>query len=192
MMDAEANGTQGELTTDADPEGQRNVRDIKYLIGRVDAAEAEVARLEASLAAITAELQDNRAGLPDAIQNDPVALAKEMMRSRKSFAEMWTRSQQECAELEANLALQIQATERWRTQCEKAQETIKRPSASEAEVGSLRHTLFVIAGHTDPDATEENYRADDREGCLDTVFALSCAALAPAADPQPLGEKGTL
>jgi hypothetical protein len=38
--------------------------------------------------------------------------------------------------------------------------------------------LARIAEHTDPDAEEENYRADDREGCLDAVYAIAKAAIA--------------
>lgn len=37
--------------------------------------------------------------------------------------------------------------------------------------------LEGIASATDPDSAEENYRADDREGCLDYVFATARAAL---------------
>lgn len=40
--------------------------------------------------------------------------------------------------------------------------------------------LERIAEHTNPDSPEENYRADDREGCLDTVFEIARAAIAKA------------
>lgn len=49
-------------------------------------------------------------------------------------------------------------------------------SAHEAEVGRLREALNEIADMTDPDG-DENYRSDDREGCLDAVFAAARAAL---------------
>ena len=41
----------------------------------------------------------------------------------------------------------------------------------------LVKALEKIKGHTDPDSIEENYRADDREGCLDCVFTIARAAL---------------
>jgi hypothetical protein len=37
--------------------------------------------------------------------------------------------------------------------------------------------LEIIRDHTDPNSTN-NYRADDREGCLDGVFAHANQALA--------------
>lgn len=45
------------------------------------------------------------------------------------------------------------------------------------EITRLRESLTRIAEHTDPESPEENYRADDREGCLDTVFAIARKAL---------------
>ena len=45
---------------------------------------------------------------------------------------------------------------------------------------SLVAALQSIADDTNPDSPEENYRADDREGCLDTVFATATRALAAA------------
>jgi len=47
-------------------------------------------------------------------------------------------------------------------------------------VPDLLEALSRIAEHTDPDSSDENYRADDREGCLDTVFALARDAIAKA------------
>jgi hypothetical protein len=44
----------------------------------------------------------------------------------------------------------------------------------------LLEALRRIAEHTDPDSPEENYRADDREGCLDTVFSIAKRAIAEA------------
>lgn len=43
----------------------------------------------------------------------------------------------------------------------------------------LVEALRSIAEHTDPDGGD-NYRSDDREGCLDTVHALARAALSRA------------
>jgi len=54
-------------------------------------------------------------------------------------------------------------------------------SADAATIATLRAALESIAEHTDPDSEEENYRADDREGCLDTAHAIATAALANTA-----------
>lgn len=43
----------------------------------------------------------------------------------------------------------------------------------------LREALEKIKKATDPD-DESSYRADDREGCLDHVFATASAALKPS------------
>jgi hypothetical protein len=63
-------------------------------------------------------------------------------------------------------------------------------AAQKAEAEANRDLLFAapgmiealrrIAEHTDPDSPEENYRADDPEGCLDTVFSLAKRAIAAA------------
>lgn len=42
-------------------------------------------------------------------------------------------------------------------------------------VEDLRSRLSRIAAHTSPYDTE-NYRSDDREGCLDTVYAISSSS----------------
>lgn len=52
-------------------------------------------------------------------------------------------------------------------------------STQAEEMRRMRAALEQIAEATDPDAVEENYRADDREGCLDYVFAKARAALSP-------------
>lgn len=44
-----------------------------------------------------------------------------------------------------------------------------------AENATLKEALNDIAEHTDPD-DKDNYRSDDREGCLDTVHAIATAA----------------
>lgn len=49
-----------------------------------------------------------------------------------------------------------------------------------AAAPDLLDALERIAAHADPDSPEENYRADDREGCLDTVFAIARRAIAKA------------
>lgn len=49
-------------------------------------------------------------------------------------------------------------------------------AAGEAEIARLRTALQDIAENTDPD-NGESYRADDREGCLDAMFATASAAL---------------
>ena len=43
----------------------------------------------------------------------------------------------------------------------------------------LRNVLKAIAQHTDPDSND-SYRADDREGCLDTVHHLASTAISKA------------
>lgn len=48
-----------------------------------------------------------------------------------------------------------------------------------AAAPELLEALERIAQHTDPD-DPESYRADDREGCLDTVQAIAAAAIAKA------------
>jgi hypothetical protein len=45
---------------------------------------------------------------------------------------------------------------------------------------AMLEALKRIAEHTDPDSPEENYRADDTEGCLDTVFSLATRAITAA------------
>ncbi|HQR98111.1 MULTISPECIES: hypothetical protein [unclassified Polaromonas] len=47
-----------------------------------------------------------------------------------------------------------------------------------AEIERLRAALEDVAECTDPDK-DDNYRSDDREGCLDAVFATASAALTP-------------
>jgi hypothetical protein len=49
-----------------------------------------------------------------------------------------------------------------------------------AAAWDLLEALKRIAEHTDPDSPEENYRADDTEGCLDTVFSIAKRAIAAA------------
>lgn len=46
-----------------------------------------------------------------------------------------------------------------------------------AQRDAMLGALNRIACHTDGDASD-NYRADDSEGCLDTVHALAIAAIA--------------
>lgn len=59
-----------------------------------------------------------------------------------------------------------------------------------AQQEAMRTALENIRDATDPDAVEENYRADDREGCLDYVFETARAALSPkAAVTQDAQEK---
>ena len=60
-------------------------------------------------------------------------------------------------------------------------------SALRAQPG-LVAAMESIAEHTHPAPPQENYRADDREGCLDTVFALAKCALA-ATRPTPAKEE---
>lgn len=50
-----------------------------------------------------------------------------------------------------------------------------KPSAKKME--GLKTALNKIQVATDPDG-DENYRADDREGCLDYVFDVAKQALA--------------
>jgi hypothetical protein len=45
-------------------------------------------------------------------------------------------------------------------------------------IKTLTKALETIAERTNPDAPDENYRADDREGCLDTVYSIASSALA--------------
>lgn len=45
-----------------------------------------------------------------------------------------------------------------------------------AQVEAYREALDAIREMTDPDSGE-NYRADDREGCLDATHATACRAL---------------
>lgn len=54
------------------------------------------------------------------------------------------------------------------TQCSQAADEIER----------LREALQSVADMTDAD-NPESYRCDDREGCLDTVFATATAAMTP-------------
>jgi len=44
-----------------------------------------------------------------------------------------------------------------------------------AKLKTARDALRSIAEHTDPDAAE-NYRADDREGCLDATHSIARTA----------------
>jgi len=67
--------------------------------------------------------------------------------------------------------------------------------AKDAEIAAMHdayqqavEALEEIAECTDPDGGE-NYRADDREGCLDTVHALSTRARTAAAASAIRGEK---
>lgn len=53
-------------------------------------------------------------------------------------------------------------------------------------VEAMRQALKDIAEHTNPD-DDDNYRADDREGCFDTVYAIAALAAAPAPEDQDLG-----
>lgn len=46
------------------------------------------------------------------------------------------------------------------------------------EIERLREALQSVADMTDAD-NPESYRCDDREGCLDTVFATATGALTP-------------
>lgn len=59
--------------------------------------------------------------------------------------------------------------------------------APAAEVVGLVKALEAIATDTDPDSAEENYRADDREGCLDLVFGIATTALAAFRAAHPVG-----
>ena len=47
----------------------------------------------------------------------------------------------------------------------------------------LVDALKRIREHTDPEPASENYRADDREGCLDTVFSIATDTLEAAGEP---------
>jgi hypothetical protein len=47
------------------------------------------------------------------------------------------------------------------------------------EVEQLRDALQRIKDMTDVD-NPDSYRCDDREGCLDTVFAVASEALTPS------------
>lgn len=51
--------------------------------------------------------------------------------------------------------------------------------SSSERARKLEEALRDIRDATDPDA-EASYRADDREGCLDAVFALAREALSPS------------
>lgn len=55
--------------------------------------------------------------------------------------------------------------------------TTPNDAPAQASVEALRTALKDIAQHTDPD-DGDNYRADDREGCFDTVYAIATRALA--------------
>lgn len=48
--------------------------------------------------------------------------------------------------------------------------------ALQAQIEKLREALSDIREMTDPDDAD-NYRADDREGCFDTVFETARRAL---------------
>jgi hypothetical protein len=50
-------------------------------------------------------------------------------------------------------------------------------------IEELKTALREIIAATDPDPINENYRADDREGCLDHVFATARAALGEEQQP---------
>ena len=47
---------------------------------------------------------------------------------------------------------------------------------------ALVTALKRIREHTDPEPASENYRADDREGCFDTVFSIATDALKAAGE----------
>lgn len=56
----------------------------------------------------------------------------------------------------------------------------------------LVKVLEEIAKATNPESPDENYRADDREGCLDWVFGSAEEAVAAARnllDAQPAGKE---
>lgn len=57
------------------------------------------------------------------------------------------------------------------------------------EVEQLRYALQRIKDMTDVD-NPDSYRCDDREGCLDTVFAVASEALTTSLgkNEQPMSE----
>jgi hypothetical protein len=65
-----------------------------------------------------------------------------------------------------------------------AQLIIMAVNSHDALVAALRD----IREHTDPEPASENYRADDREGCLDTVFSVATAALRAAGELEGRNE----
>jgi hypothetical protein len=65
---------------------------------------------------------------------------------------------------------------------------MKEKIAAEKRIAELEAALRSIAENTDAD-DPESYRADDREGCLDTVNGVANAAL--AGQYQRLGEEPT-
>lgn len=57
-------------------------------------------------------------------------------------------------------------------------EQLAEAALAACEAEAMREMLRRIKEHTDPEPPEENYRADDREGCLDTVFSIASTAIA--------------
>lgn len=53
-------------------------------------------------------------------------------------------------------------------------------------VPEMLKALQDIAEHTNPEPDTENYRGDDREGCLDLVFAGATDTIAKASPPVAL------
>lgn len=71
----------------------------------------------------------------------------------------------------------------WPAKLERQAQAALAACEAEAMLDALRR----IKEHTDPEPPEENYRADDREGCLDTVFSIASTAIARL-DAKPAAE----
>lgn len=72
--------------------------------------------------------------------------------------------------------------------CENKADAIRLWNTRHDHTADLVEALDAIREMTDPD-DEDNYRADDREGCFDTVFETARTALSRARNtPDVVGE----
>lgn len=148
---------------------------------RAEKAEAEVERLKT----VNTELLQRSSS--DATMQAQFALEsrdrtrEELERLKAACAEM-TKALHECArELRYSPTYPVAQDERERKRViEQAQAALADSSGSDyvpkSELDALKKALDQISKATNPD-DEGCYRADDREGCLDTVHSIATDAL---------------
>lgn len=98
-------------------------------------------------------------------------------RETKHVATCWNHNEIDPDESEANA---VRLTAAWN-----AVQSIPTAALESGVIADLIEALKDIRQCTDPNSTEENYRADDTEGCLDTAFAIADRILAKLETPCP-------